>query len=297
MNSLKSVGKFSNFLQAFCYLGPSILIFAVFVFFPLVKTGWLSLHQSDMFGIEQSFVGLDQYRDLFILGHFGKSIETTLLFSLYTVIPSLFISLLLAYMANWQLRGMAFFHTIFASPLVIAVASASMIWLMLYNPSTGMLNYLLSFIGKNPVKWLADPQTALPSLALISLWRSLGFNTIILLSGLQSIPESLYESARIDGANAWNLFKDITLPMLSPKLFFVFVVSMINALQAFGEINILTQGGPVEATNVLVYSIYREAFFNFNYSFASAQAVILFLLIFVLTLLQFWILERKVFYR
>ena len=132
---------------------------------------------------------------------------------------------------------------------------------------------------------------------MVSVWRSLGFNTIVLLSGLQAIPEQLYESARIDGAGSFRQFKDITLPMMSPTLFFVFIVSVINALQTFGEINILTQGGPAGATNVIVYSIYREAFFNFHFSFASAQAIVLFIIILVLTLLEFLILEKKVFYK
>jgi sn-glycerol 3-phosphate transport system permease protein len=297
--SLLAVGRSErqSLVHALLYLVPSIIIFVAFVFYPLVKSFLLSLHQTDLMGVETVFIGGKQYVDLFTVGHFSRNIWLTLLFALGTVIPSTMISLVLAYMANWRLKGMAFFHTVFASPLVIAVASASMIWMMLYNSSTGVLNYLLSQVGMSPVKWLTDPNLALLSLIIVAIWRSLGFNTIILLSGLQSIPESLYESARLDGAGPWRLFKDITLPLVSPKLFFVFVVSMINALQTFGEINILTQGGPVGATDVMVYSIYREAFFNFNYGFASAQAIVLFFIIFALTLLQFLVLERKVFYR
>ncbi|VBB09387.1 Hypothetical protein LUCI_4677 [Lucifera butyrica] len=283
--------------HALLYLAPSILIFITFVFYPLVKTFWLSLHQADMMGVPKTFVGGQQYVALFAVDKFGRNILLTLLFAVYTVIPGMIIGLYLAYIANWRLKGIAFFRTVFASPLVIAVASASMIWMMLYNPSAGVLNYLLSLAGVPPARWLVDPNLALFSLAIVAVWRSLGFNTIILLSGLKSIPDSLYESGRIDGAGAWHLFRDITLPLLSPTLFFVFVVSMINAMQVFGEINILTLGGPVGATNVMVYSIYREAFFNFNYGLASAQAIVLFLIIFALTLLQFWLLERKVFYR
>ena len=172
-----------------------------------------------------------------------------------------------------------------------------MIWMLLFNPSAGILTFFLSKLGLSQVNWLSDPKWALFSVCVVSVWRSLGFNTIVLLSGLQAIPEPLYESARIDGAGAFRQFKDITLPMMSPTLFFVFIVSVINALQTFGEINILTQGGPAGATSVIVYSIYREAFFNFHFSYASAQALVLFLIILVLTALEFVILEKKVFYK
>lgn len=283
--------------NALWYLTPSLLIFMIFIFYPLFKSIRLSLYQTDLMGIEKIYIGLHQYIDVFIAGNLGQNLWITLLFTLYTVFPSILISLALAYIANWRLHGISLFRTIFASPLVIAVASASMIWMMLFNPSAGVLNFFLNKLSLPPVNWLADPKWALASVSIVAVWRSLGFNTIILLSGLQSIPEQLYESAKIDGAGPVRTFWDITVPMLSPTLFFLFIVSMINALQTFGEINILTQGGPSSATTVIVYSIYREAFFNFNFSFASAEAIILFIIIMILTIIQFYILERKVFYR
>lgn len=289
--------KWRSLGTALLYLGPSLFVFSVFIFYPLVKSIRLSLHATDLLGAEKQYVGFQQYVDIFTQGHFGHDLWITLLFTLYTVIPGLLVSLALAYIANWKLKGISIFRTIFATPLVIAVASASLIWMMLFNPSAGVLNYFLQKLGLPAISWLADPKWSLVSVSLVAVWRGLGFNTIVLLSGLQSVPEQLYESAKIDGAGPVRTFFDITLPMLSPTLFFVFIVSVINALQAFGEINILTQGGPAEATTVIVYSIYREAFFNFNFSFASAQAIVLFLVIFLLTVLEFYVLERKVFYR
>ena len=286
-----------NLGRAMLYIGPSLIIFAIFVFYPLIKSVRLSMHETNIIGVEKFYVGLSQYVEIFTTGNFGQNLWLTLLFTLYTVIPGIVIGMFFAYIANWRLKGIGIFRTIFASPLVIAVASASMIWMLLFNPSAGVLTFFLSKLGLSQVNWLSDPKWALFSVCVVSVWRSLGFNTIVLLSGLQAIPEQLYESARIDGAGPFRQFKDITLPMMSPTLFFVFIVTVINALQTFGEINILTQGGPAGATNVIVYSIYREAFFNFHFSFASAQAIVLFFIILVLTVLEFVILEKKVFYK
>lgn len=283
--------------EALCYLAPSLLLFAVFVFYPLARSAQLSVFQTDLLGAPRFFTGWRQYQVLFTTAGFGRSVWLTFLFAVYTVIPSLVLSLALAYMAHWRLRGMAVFRTLFALPLVIAVASASLMFMMLYNPSAGVLNYFLAQMHLPPVNWLADPRWALLSVVAVAVWRSLGFNVIVLLGGLQSIPAHLYESACIDGAGRWRLFWDITMPLLSPTLFFVFIVNTISALQTFGEINILAQGGPAGATNVMVYAIYREAFFNFNFSLASAAAVVLFVLIMLLTLLQFTLLEKKVFYQ
>lgn len=283
--------------EGLLYLAPSLIIFTIFIFFPMYKSMRLSLYQTDLVGAERAYVGLSHYINIFVKGNFGHDLKITLLFTLLTVIASLVVSLFLAYIANWQLKGIGVFRVIFATPLVIAVASASMIWLMLFSSTSGMLNFILVKLHLPAVRWLPDPNWALVSVSVVAVWRSIGFNTIVLLSGLQAIPAQLYESARIDGAGSFRLFKDITLPMLSPTLFFVLIVSIINALQAFGEINILTQGGPAGATTVIVYSIYREAFFNFNYSYASAEAILLFLIIMTLTLFQFWVLERRVFYK
>ena len=283
--------------QAGLYLAPSLVLFVVFIFYPLVKSAHLSLFTVDLMGRERVYLGFQRYVDMFSSRQFLHSLWVTLLFSLYTVVPGMVIALFLAYMANWQLRGVALFRTVFAFPLSIAVAGASMIFMMMFNSSAGVFAYFLQVLHLPAVSWLVDPNWALVSVSLVAIWRGIGFNTIVLLSGLQSIPQQLYESAKMDGAISWRQFVDITLPLLSPALFFVFIVSVINSLQTFGEINILTQGGPSEATNVIVYSIYREGFFNLNYGYASAEAIVLFVIILALTLFEFWLLERKVFYQ
>ena len=286
-----------KFVQGFLYLVPAIVEFVAFVFYPLANSIKLSLYQTDLFGKGQVFVGVQQYKDIFASGDFGRSLKITFLYALYTVIPGIVISLLLALMANWRLAGIRVYRMIFSSPIVVAVASASIIWAMIFSPAQGMLRYILSLFGRPPVNWLADPKWALLSVSMVAVWRGLGFNTILLLSGIQSVSEELYESAKLDGAGPWTMFWKMTLPMISPVLMFLLVVSTINALQSFGEINILTQGGPAGSTKVVVYSIYREAFFNYNFGFAAAEAMVLFLIVLILTIIQFGLMERQVFYQ
>jgi sn-glycerol 3-phosphate transport system permease protein len=172
-----------------------------------------------------------------------------------------------------------------------------MMWLTLLNPTTGLVTWLLDQAGQPRLNLLNDPDWALPAVALTTIWLNLGLATIVFLAGLQSIPERIYESARIDGAGRIGTFWHVTLPMLSPTLLFVTVIGMILAFESFGQIHILTRGGPLDATNVIVYSIYQEAFQSFNYGVAAVQAVGLFILVLGLTALQLRFLERRVFYQ
>jgi sn-glycerol 3-phosphate transport system permease protein len=166
----------------------------------------------------------------------------------------------------------------------------------LLNPSIGVINYGLKESGIEPINWLNDPDWALPAVSLTTIWLNLGFTFIVILAGLQTIPEELHESAKIDGAGSISRFFNVTLPMLSPTLLFSIVVLTINAFQSFGQIDLLTQGGPLDRTNVIVYSIYTEGFRNFNEGVAAAQGVALFAIVLTLTLIQFRFLERRVFY-
>ncbi|MEA4884101.1 MAG: sugar ABC transporter permease [Clostridia bacterium] len=284
-------------LEGLLYLLPALAIFGVFVFYPLANSIRLSLYQTDILGNGQFFLGLAQYKEIFTLGEFGVSLGTTALYAAYLVIPGIVLSLCLALMANWRLRGIGVYRLLFASPMVVAVASASLIWMMFFSPAQGVLKFFLSLFHIDQINWLADTRWALFSVSMVAVWRTLGFNTILLLGGIQAVPEDMYESSRIDGAGPWTMFWKMTLPMISPVLMFLLITSTISALQSFGEINMLTQGGPAGVTNVVVYSIYREAFFNYNFGFAAAEAMVLFAIIMALTLLQFFVLERRVFYQ
>jgi ABC-type sugar transport system permease subunit len=283
--------------EALLYLAPSLVLFAAFVFIPLVRSLWLSLYNTNPLGNPTSFAGIDQYLELFRSPTFWNGMRATFVYVLYTVPPGIALSLVLAVLVNQRLRAINVFRTMMASTIAVSAAVGSLIWLLLLNPALGLLNYVLGLIQIPGPQWLTDPNVAIVGIAITTIWLTLGFNIIVLLSGMQSIPEELYESARIDGAVAWRSFWHLTVPLLSPSLFFLGVVGTINAIQAFTQIHLLTRGGPVDSTRTLVYSLYLDAFQNFQTGYASAQAMVLFVLILVLTIVQFRYVERLVHYQ
>ena len=284
------------FLEAMLYLSPSLILFVIFVFVPLVRTFWLSTQLTDPIGRAAAFVGMEQYRRLFATPVFLNSLRRSLLFVLYTVPTTILLSLLLAQAGNLRLKHIGLYRMFFSSTIAVSAATASLIFMYLFHPALGSLNYLLSLLNIPPVPWLISVASALPSVAITSVWLQLGLNTIILLAGMQDIPEELYEAARIDGAGGWSSFWNITLPLLSPTLFFLLVVDVLSAFQTFTPVHVMTSGGPQDSTNVLVYSIYREFYFNGQYGFAAAQAVMVFFIMLILTIMQFRVVERRVVY-
>jgi len=304
-------------LAALPFLAPSIVLFGAFVFYPLIKSVYLGFYIENPFRTRQIYVGFDQYRDVLTSSEFVSSLLVTVTFTLYTVVPALVIATFLAVLANQKLPGVVVFRTVFASPLAASVAITAVFWLVLLHPTIGILNEWIETMGlaridwlndggwavtehsgvSHVTSWLTDPNWALLSVSMATVWMNVGLFTIILLAGLQTIPDELYESARVDGAGRWAQFWHVTLPMLSPTLFFASVVGVIFAFQAFGQIDIMTRGGPVDATNVVIYSIYQEAFENFRYGAASVQAIALFVILMALTLLQFRLVRGRIFYR
>ncbi|MFA9457078.1 carbohydrate ABC transporter permease [Halalkalibacter sp. AB-rgal2] len=289
--------KRMQFLKGTLFLLPSIVLFGLFLFYPLGRTIYLSFFLTDNSGSPTVFVGLDNFIAIFTSPIFQKSLMSTFLFVLYIVPGTVLLGLFLAIIANEKLKGVGIFRTIFSSTMGISVAAASVFWLFLFHPTIGWLNQLISIFGIGAVGWLTDPQWALMSVSISTIWMNVGFTFLILLGGLQSIDSYLYESANIDGASYFYKLRRITLPMLSPTLFFVVTVTLINAFQTFGQIDLLTRGGPQNETNLIVYSIYQNAFMNYQYGMASAQAFILFAIILVLTFVQFKLGERKVHYQ
>ncbi|WP_370621803.1 carbohydrate ABC transporter permease [Bacillus sp. JCM 19034] len=286
-----------QFFKGMLFLLPSILLFGLFLFYPLGRTIYLSFFLTDNSGSPTVFVGLDNFITIFTSPIFQKSLLSTFLFVLYIVPGTVLLGLFLAIIANEKLKGIGMFRTIFSSTMGISVAAASVFWLFLFHPTIGWLNQMLSVFGISAIGWLTDPQWALISVSISTIWMNVGFTFLILLGGLQSIDSYLYESANIDGASYFYKLRRITLPMLSPTLFFVVTVTLINAFQTFGQIDLLTRGGPQNETNLIVYSIYQNAFMNYQYGTASAQALILFVIILVLTFIQFKLGERKVHYQ
>lgn len=212
--------KLRESVTGYLFLLPSIVLFAIFLFYPLVKSVYLSVHITDPRGQVAAFVGLDNYMDILSSGRFLESLGTTGLFALYTVPTGIVWSLLLAGLTQGRGRGMSFMQFVFSIPVVLSVGTASVMWMMLYHPSTGMFNYFLGVMGAKPIFWLTDPQWALISVSVMTVWMNAGFTYIVLLGGMTGIPEELYDSAKIDGSGPLRTFWRITLPLLSPTLFF-----------------------------------------------------------------------------
>jgi len=285
-----------RFLTALLYLLPSLILFSTFTFVPLFRTIGLSTQLTNPLGVAVKFVGLAQYEKLFSTPVFMNSLQRSLLFVAYTVPASIVVSLGLALLGNLRLKGISFFRGVFSVTIAVSAATASLIFKYLYHPALGSLNYILTLLNLDPVPWLISESTALMSVSIGTVWLQIGLNTVILLAAMQGISDELYESAMIDGANYWHKFRSITIPMLGSTFFFLIVVDMLAAFQAFTQIHVLTSGGPLDSTNVLVFSIYREFYFNGAYGFAAAQAVMLFLIMLILTIFQFGVLEKRVFY-
>lgn len=237
------------------------------------------------------------YIRIFKTGDFTNSILVTLKFIALTVPATLLVSLCIALIAYSRVGSRKIYRFFLGITIAISVAESSTVWVLLYQKSTGVFNYFLSIFRIPPVDWLTSTQLALPSIALMTVWLYAGFHSTVLLSGLQNIPVELYESADIDGARYMRKLFTITLPMLSPTLFYSFVISTVSAFQTFTQFNIMTQGGPSDSTNSIVHDLYREAFINYRFGSASAMAVILFGILLLVTLVQVKTTEKKVFYQ
>lgn len=291
--SLKNRSELKRKLEPYFYLIPAFSIFVLFVFYPFVKTIVMSMSTTNIRGQIKEFVGLENFKEILTSPEFYNSIVVTFKFVLIVAAPSVIIGFLLALLANNKLRGNRIFELMFSLPMAIASAPAAVIWTMIFHPTNGILNHVLGI----QIGWLTDSKFALISVAVVTVWLNIGLNFIFLLTGLINIPNELIESASIDGASYLTKVKNIIIPMVSPQMFLVVFMNLINAFQAFGQIKLLTQGGPGDSTNVLVHSIYREAFFNGRFEMACAQALILFVIMMIVTLLQFKFEKKGVHYQ
>ncbi len=278
-----------NRLAPYLFLLPALFFFLSFYYAPFLRTIFTSFAVTDATGNFKKMVGLKNFIMIFSRKDFPVILLNTLKFVPMIVIPALVLGLALAMFANRKIpRVSRLVETMFSLPMAIASASAALVWGLIYNPVIGIANYAL----QTNINWLADANFAMFSVALVTVWLQLGANFIFLLTGLRGVPEDIMESAMIDGANGWRKFFHITLPMISPTLFFVIFWNIMSSFQAFGQIRILTQGGPGIATRVLVYDIYLEAFMNYRFGSACAESLILFAMMLTIALIQFRF-ERK----
>ena len=284
--------KLKTKLEPYMFLLPSLLLFSLFVYYPFFKTLYMSFGLTNAHGKFQEFVGLQNYVEILTSPDFINSLIVTMKFVLFTTIPSIVIGLLLALLANNKVKGLSISKVMFAVPIAVSSASAAIIWAIIFHPSIGMLNTLL----KTNIRWLIDAPWALLSVSFVTVWMNIGVDFIFIFAGLKNVPQEILESSSIDGANYFKKLFSIIIPMISPTLFFMVFMDIMNAFQSFGQIKILTNGGPADSTNVLVFSIYREAFFNGRFDTASAQSIILFIVMFAIAMLQFGYEKKGVHY-
>lgn len=270
----------------YLFIAPGYLVYFAFIFIPLLVGLYYSFTNYNFYSTP-AFVGFDNYVRLFHDKLFGTAVYNTFIYSLFSIFPQMALGLLLAVLLNGKLRGRLFARVSVYIPNVTSMVAVSMIWLWIYDPSLGILNRVLKTFGLAPVQWLYDPSTAMAAIIMMGIWKSIGYTMIVYLSGLQSIPASLYEAAHMDGATKVRQFFAITIPMLKPTTFFILVMSCINSFMVFEQVNILTNGGPLNKTTTIVHQIYLRGFQDFQMGYASAMAMVLFVITLLITLLNF----------
>jgi multiple sugar transport system permease protein len=279
----------------YIYGGPVIIAFLLFNLYPMALGLYLSFTKWDILS-PPTFNGLNNWADLLKDDLLWRAVLQTLYYAVASVIGATALSIALALALNQRLKTIGFYRTFFFLPAVTSLVAIAMVWRWIYNTEFGVLNAFLGSLGINPVNWLGDPVLAMPAVILMSIWRSAGFNTVLFLAGLQGVPQEYYEAAEIDGASKWDRFVHITLPLISPTTFFVVVNGLIGSWQVFDQVYILTRGGPLLSTVTVVYLIYSNGFEWYKTGYAAAMAYGLFLIIIVLTAIQFRLQKRWVFY-
>lgn len=266
-------------------IGPKLFLFLTVFIFPFFFAIWMALHQWHPLAAEQQFIGLDNFYRLANDGRFISSLWNTVIYTVgiaLSVPIALFISVLL----NKNIRGTKIYSAAIFVPVIVSWVVVSLIWMWIYNPDYGLLNALLDSLGLPQSQWTRGVNTALPSLIIIGIWKTVGFNMVIFLAGLRGIPESYYEAATVAGANSWEQFRYITLPLLKPTMFFIVLVTIITAFREFTPMFVITEGGPATATHTIVFYFYRTGFEYGHMGYASAMAVVLMVIVFAFSIIQ-----------
>ncbi|MCX6151201.1 MAG: sugar ABC transporter permease [Ignavibacteriales bacterium] len=288
---MKQENKIFGIYAAYFFLAPAVSAIFVFFFIPVVAAFIISFTDFDIYALSSlsntRFIGFNNYIKLFNDPLFWTALKNTLYYVIGAGPVSVLVSLSAALLLNSKIvKYKSFFRMAYFIPVVTTLVAVAIIWRFIYHPKFGLLNYLLSLVGINPVDWLGNPDWAMPSIMIMSVWKNFGYNMIIFIAGLQNIPDELYEAAMIEGANAWQKFKKITLPMLAPTTVFVSIISMIGFFQLFAEPYIMTQNGPLNKTLSIVGYMYQEGFRWWNMGYSASLAFVLFIIIFVITLFQ-----------
>ena len=286
---------FRDTITSYSLIAPTTILFTIFYFIPLIETILNGFYSFNMLSPTKTFVGLQNYRSILSSTDFRSAFWHTIVFTVFTVFFSTVLALFVAVLLNQRIRGRTIYRAIYFLPVIAPNIATSIVFSDIFgNNSSSVMNKLLGTVGISSVAWLGSQHFAMATIIIYSVWTLIGYNMVIYLAGLQTIPESYYEAARIDGANIWNIFRRITLPLLGSTTLFVVVVGFIAAFQVFNQVYIMTQGGPLNATTVILYLIYQEAFQNFHGGTASAMSVILFLILLILSIAQVKMFSKKI---
>lgn len=276
---------------------PALIFFSLFYLYPIGYTIFLSMHEWNFVSTTKEFVWLDNFVHLLADRDFQQVLVNTTIYTVCTVFFTISISLLLAVWLNRNAKVYSLIQAAIFSPHIISLVSISLLWLWIMDTNFGLLNWFIGLFGFDPIPWLTSDKYALGSLIAVAVWKGIGFNTLVFIAGLQSIPKDLYEAAELDQTSKWRVFTKITIPMLSPTLFFLTIIGMINSFQVFETINLMTSGGPINSTNTIVYYIYENGFRFFKIGYASAAGVFLLIIVGILTFIYFKVLNKRVHYR
>ncbi|TGY44584.1 sugar ABC transporter permease [Clostridium sartagoforme] len=284
-------------IRPYGMVAPALIIFLVFSIYPIGYMIYLSFHNWDLINPVKQFVGMNNFKDLINDALFLQVIRNSIVYMIVTVLGSIILGTLLAVFLNKDTRISRILQSVTFAPYVISMVSVAFIWQWIMDADYGLLNYFLNFFGISNIDWLNNTSIAIFSLAVISIWKSLGYNALIILAALKSVPKYIYEAAQIDDTKPMKVFFKITLPMISPSLFFLTIMNIISSFKVFETISLITAGGPINSTNTLVYYIYEYGFKYNKIGYASAAGVILFLILGIMTIFYFKVLSRKVHYR
>jgi multiple sugar transport system permease protein len=283
-------------MAGYLMVAPAMLIFFVFTLLPVAIALFLSFTNYDVF-TKMDWIGAANYQDVFDDEFFWRALWNTTTYTVWSIPLSMAIGLGLALLLNQKLRGLGLYRTVYYIPVVTSMVAVAMIWLQLFDPLYGVISNGLEAVGIKGIDWLGDPNLAMPSIIAVSVWKVVGWNMLIYLAGLQGIPEYLKEAAAIDGANRWQTLWKITLPLLQPTTFFIFVTSLIGAFQVFDVVYVMTGGGPANATTTLVHQIYNAAFKALDMGYAAAMSFVLFGIILVVSLFSMRAIRGEVSYQ
>ena len=280
----------------FLLVAPNLFFLLAFTYWPLVYNLYLSLTDWDMLSPEKTFIGLENYRDLAATRDFWRIVANTFYFVVVGVGATMAIALAVALLLNQKLYGRGLARSVVFAPTVLTGSAIAIVWIYIFDPNYGLLRVFINAAGFASPKWLTDLGWAMPALLIVYVWKNFGYAVVVYLAGLQSIPKELYEAAVVDGASPWDRFRAVTVPGLSPITFFLLVTSILGSFQAFDIVAVMTHGGPVDATNTLIYHLYEEGFVAFHAGRAAAIGVVLFALMLAITIVQLRAVERRVHY-